>query len=100
MNVSIVLTRVFSLPDFGPFQEEMNKLRAERAKALEERQAKLREAYQKKKDAEQAELDAELARIKAIEDARKAKTNVTDKDVQEVQKRLEKEVQFDFKFES
>lgn len=80
-----------NVPDFGEFQEVMDKMRAERAEALRQRQERLREEYKRKKDAEEAARQEELRKIKEFEDARKAKEEITDEDVKATQARLEQE---------
>lgn len=88
------------LPDFGDLQPVMDAKRAERAKKEEERRAKLREEYLANKKAEDDRLAKEVAEIRAKEALMKKAELITDQDVAKVQKRLEQEVQFDFKFQA
>ena len=47
-------------PDFGEYQAEMDRLRAERARKQDERRRKLREEYERKKAEEEAARQREL----------------------------------------
>ncbi|EGD77186.1 hypothetical protein PTSG_08279 [Salpingoeca rosetta] len=81
-----------NLPDFGEFQEEMDKMRAERAKKQEERRRKLREEYEAKKAAEEQARQQELARIQEKEAKLKASMEVNEDDfVDKARDRLERE---------
>eukprot|EP00056_Hartaetosiga_gracilis_P003631 m.65341 g.65341 ORF g.65341 m.65341 type:complete len:271 (-) comp11527_c3_seq1:422-1234(-) len=81
-----------TLPDFGEFQEEMNKLQKQREAKHHEHQKKLREEYLAKKKKEDEEREKELERIRKVE-AEIAAAKVDNKEgfVEEAQERVAKE---------
>lgn len=89
-----------NLPDFGEFEEEMKKLRAERDEKLRERQEQLRKNYEAKKAQEQAAYEAELAQIRAREAQELKKVDLSMDQVVEAQKRIEAEFMAAFTFKT
>lgn len=89
-----------NLPDFGEFQGEMEKKRAERAEKLRLHQEQLRQAYLKKMAEEEAERQKELAKIHAKQGQEKEeKQRRLTVIVEEAQTRLtESTFEFDFAF--
>ena len=81
-----------NLPDFGEYQAEMDRLRAERARKQDERRRKLREEYERKKAEEEAARQRELEVIARKEAELKAKEETNADDfVEQARDRLEKE---------
>lgn len=89
-----------NLPDFGEFQGEMEKKRAERAEKLRLHQQKLREAYLENLAAEETERQKELEKIRAKQSVEKEeKQRRLTMIVEEAQTRLnEGNFEFDFSF--
>lgn len=88
-----------NLPDFGEFQGEMNKMRAQREKEGEERRQALRRSSLADKAKKDKELQKEIDKITAFEKKKEAKEGMSDKEVKKVQERLANELTFDFGFD-
>eukprot|EP00055_Hartaetosiga_balthica_P008228 m.29887 g.29887 ORF g.29887 m.29887 type:complete len:268 (+) comp6187_c1_seq1:216-1019(+) len=81
-----------SLPDFGEFQTEMNKLQQQREEKQKEHQRQLREQYLAKKKEEELEWEKELTAIREKEAAiAAAKVDNKEGFVEEAQSRVEEE---------
>lgn len=91
-----------NLPDFGEFQQEMDKMRNLRAQESIKHQNDLKKNYQKEQAAKQKAIDAELKKIKDYENKRANEQNKEkERMVKDAQARLGNELAsaFDFSFE-
>eukprot|EP00041_Stephanoeca_diplocostata_P010537 m.167275 g.167275 ORF g.167275 m.167275 type:complete len:265 (+) comp18192_c0_seq1:420-1214(+) len=88
-----------NLADFDPqVQKELQAKREQRDRESEQHRIELQKKAQEAAAEKQKKLDVELAKIARKEMSQKKKDEITSKDVEKIQKKLDKELEFDFGF--